>query len=47
MQDNSDMDDEDDVLLASIAQLAEVFKTFLMLNRLRFRIFLAVLDPDL
>jgi hypothetical protein len=27
MQDDSDMDDEDDLLLASIAQLAEVFKS--------------------
>jgi hypothetical protein len=47
MQDDSEMDDTDDVLLASIAQLAEVFKTFLMLDRLQFRIFLAVQDPDL
>jgi len=28
MQDDSDMDDEDDLLLASISQLPEVFKFF-------------------
>jgi hypothetical protein len=44
MQDDSDMDDEVVLLLASIAQLPEVFKSFFIFS---FRIFFAVLDPDL